>query len=509
MYLNGVYTELQDNEQRRRLVQNVEDGELEYNHKSRLEKLRSMNLTAGGEHLFGSGYQLDYHVTMTQSEEETPDDQEIIFLQEDVSFAPDISDPDNIQANPGSEFINGDYFFDGFEPALSNTKDTDYIGALNLSMSYQVANTVGKLKVGFKYRAKTKTQDVVENEYGLIDGADDILLASTGDDDFKFSGFAPGDYPFPSIVTSEDYVNDFLDNHRSSLEGETVIDADVEDFNADENTLALYAMTEIYFTPQFVLLPGIRYEKTDVTASGKEYDSETELITPTTAEKSYGKVFPLVHARYRFTPQTNLRAAITSVLARPNYDLMFEHYAQDIGVLSAGAFYKQIKDPIFYFLWDNELGGETVQPQNGQSGNIFGIELAYQRQLKFLPAPFDGLGFYGNYTYTTANATLPDDREAKFAGQPDNVYNIALSYEKGGFSGQISLNYNDKYVLEYGEDSASDLFVSPHLQLDITASYRVVKNLNIFAELVNVTNEPYRTYLGIEDRPFQIEYYRQ
>lgn len=538
LYLNGVYTELQDNEQRRRLIQNVEDGELEYNHKSRLEKLRSMNVTAGGEHLFGSGYQLDYHVTMTQSEEETPHDQEIIFLQEDVTFDPDISDPDNIQANPDPEFINGDFLFDGFEPASSNTKDTDYIGALNLSIPYQLANTVGKLKVGFKYRQKTKTQDVVENEYGLIDGADNILLASTGDDDFKFSNFAPGDYPFPSTVTSEDYVNDFLDNHGSSLEGETVIDADVEDFNAEENTLALYAMTEIYFTPKFMLLPGLRYEQTDVVASGKEYDSETELITPTTAEKSYGKMFPMVHARYRFTPQTNLRAAITSVLARPNYfdmtpyrlrddedielgnpnlnptfaynyDLMFEHYVQDIGVLSAGVFYKQIDDPIFYFMWDNELGGETVQPQNGQSGSIAGLELAYQRQLRFLPAPFDGLGVYGNYTYTTANATLPDGREVKFAGQPDNVYNLALSYEKGGFSGQISLNYNDKYVLEYGEDAASDLFVQPHLQLDITASYRILQNLSMFAELVNLTNEPYRTYLGVEDRPFQIEYYRQ
>ncbi len=537
LYLSGIYTELQDNEQRRRLIQNIEDGELEYNHKSRLEKLRSMNVTAGGEHLFGSGYQLDYHVTMTQSEEETPHDQEIVFLQEDVTFNPDISDPEYIRANPGPQFINGDYLFDGFEPATSNTKDRDYVGALNLSVPYELANTVGNLKVGFKYRDKQKTQDVVENEYGLLDDAKDILLSSTNDPDFKFSNFGPGDYPFPSNVTSEDYVNDFLDNNGSVLEGEAAIDADVEDFDASEKTIALYAMTEINFTPQFMFLPGIRYEKTDVTANGKEYDSETELITPSTAEKSYGRVFPMVHARYRLTPRTNIRAAFTSVLARPNYfdiapyrlrddedielgnpnldptfaynyDLMFEHYAQSIGVISAGVFHKQIDDPIFNFMWDNDLGGETVQPQNGQSGTITGIEFALQHQMKFLPAPFDGLGFYGNYTYTTSDATLPDGREAKFAGQPDNVFNVALSYEKGGFSGQISLNYHDKYVLEYGEESASDLFVNTHLQLDVTASYRVTQNINIFGELVNLTNEPYRTYLGVKDRPFQLEYYK-
>ena len=503
LFLNGVYTELQDNEQRRRFIQNVEDGELEYNHKSRLEKLRSMNVTAGGQHLFGSGYQLDYNVTMTQSEEVTPHDQEIIFLQEGVTFSPDISDPESIRANPAPEFITGDYLFDGFEPATSNTKDRDYIGALNLSVPYELANTVGNLKVGFKYRDKQKTQDVIENEYGLIDDAEDILLGSTHDADFEFSNFAPGDYPFPPYVTSEDYVNNFLDDNNSVLEGEPVIDADVEDFAADEKTIALYAMTEINFTPQFMFLPGVRYETTDVTASGYEYDSETEEITPSTAEKSYGKIFPMVHARYRLAPRTNIRAAFTSVLARPNYfdiapyrlrddedielgnpnldptfaynyDLMFEHYAQSIGVISAGVFHKQVDDPIFTFLWDNDLGGETVQPQNGQSGTITGVEFALQHQMKFLPAPFDGLGFYGNYTYTTSDATLPDGREAKFAGQPDNVFNVALSYEKGGFSGQISLNYHDKYVLEYGEDSASDLFVNTHLQLDLTASYRVI-----------------------------------
>lgn len=537
LYVSGIYTELQDDEQRRRLIQNIEDGELEYNHKSRLEKLRSMNLTAGGEHLFGSGYQLDYHFTMTRSEEETPDDQEIVFLQEDVTFNPSISDPDNIRANPGAGFVNGTYVFDALEPASSNTEDTDYIGALNLTIPYRFSSTVGKFKLGFKYRDKEKTQDVVENEYELADGMDDIVLGTDVGDDFDFSNFAPGNYPFPSRVTAQEDVDDFLTNYRSKLAGEKVIDAEVEDFDAKETTLAAYAMTEINFSPQLMLLPGVRYEKTDVEANGKEYDSETELITISSSEHSYSKLFPMLHLRYRLTEKTNVRAAFTSVLARPNYfdmvpyrlrddedielgnpdlnptyannyDFMLEHYAQTIGLISGGFFFKQIDDPIFLFIWDNELGGETEQPQNGESGTITGFEVALQRQFKCLPAPFDGLGFYGNYTYTTSTATLPGDREAKFSGQPDNVFNVALSYEKAGFSGQISLNYHDKFVLEYGDDAESDLFVNTHLQLDLSASYRINNNFKVFLEMVNLTNEPYRTYLGNTDRPFQFEYYK-
>ena len=538
LYLSGIYTELQDCEQRRRLTESVEDGELEFSHKSRLEKEISMNYTAGGQHLFGSGYQLDYHVTMTRSEEKTPYDNEIKFVEEDVTFSPNISDPDFITANPGSAFINGPYAFSKIEPASSLTKDTDYVGAVNFKVPYSIANIVGNVKVGVKYRDKKKTQDVFESSYKLNKGEDDIILGTNIGESFDFENFDPGNYLFPKFVTSQDDVDDFVDNHRSVLKSSTSIDADVEDFEATEKTSAAYAMTEINFTPKFMLLPGVRYEKTDVDATGYVWDSETETISKQNAVHSYDEIFPMVHARYRLTPQTNIRAAVTSAIARPNYydtapyrlrddedielgnpnlnptyaynyDIMVEHYAQTIGLLSAGFFFKQIDDPIFVFVYDNDLGGETQQPQNGKNGTITGFEAALQRQLQCLPAPFNGLGIYANYTYTTSDATLPDGRSAQFSGQPDNVYNFALSYEKGGFSGQLSLNYHDQYVLEYGKASDSDLFVNKHLQLDFSASYKVASSFSIFMELVNLTNEPYRTFMGVEDRPYQLEYYKQ
>lgn len=538
LYLSGIYTELQDCEQRRRLTESVEDGEIEYSHKSRLEKEISMNYTAGGEHLFGSGYQLDYHLTMTQSKEKTPYDNEIKFIEEDVTFSPNISDPDFIRANPGAGFINGPYTFDKIEPASSLTKDTDYVGAINFKVPYSISNIVGNFKVGLKYRDKKKTQDISESEYELADGVDDILLGTDIGESFDFENFDPGDYLFANRVTSQEDVDDFVDNHRSILKSETAIDADVEDFEATEKTVAAYAMTEINFTPKFMLLPGVRYEKTDVDATGYVWDSETEILSEEKAEHSYSKLFPMVHARYRFTPKTNIRMAFTSVLARPNYydmapyrlrddedlelgnpnlnptyaynyDFMVEHYAQSIGLISAGFFYKQIDDPIFVFVYDNDLGGETEQPQNGQNGSITGFEAAVQRQLQFLPSPFNGLGIYANYTYTTSDATLPDGRSVQFSGQPDNVFNFAISYEKSGFSGQLSLNYSDQFVLEYGEDEDSDLFVNKHLQLDFSASYKVASSFSVFLELVNLTNEPYRTFMGVEDRPYQLEYYKQ
>jgi TonB-dependent receptor len=197
-----------------------------------------------------------------------------------------------------------------------------------------------------------------------------------------------------------------------------------------------------------------------------------------------------------------------------NFDLLFEHYNSRIGVVSAGLFYKRLTDPIFTFVEDNELGGETRQPRNGESGEIYGVELAAQQQLRMLPRPFDGLGLWANYTYTKSETTLPGGRKARLQGQAPHVFNAALSYEKGPFSGQVSLNFHDDFLFEYGGDAGTpeerleDIYVADHLQFDASASVRFTRTTTAFLELVNLTNEPFRLYQGVEERPRQREFYR-
>ncbi len=79
-------------------------------------------------------------------------------------------------------------------------------------------------------------------------------------------------------------------------------------------------------------------------------------------------------------------------------------------MLSAGAFYKRLSNPIFLFTEENDLGGATSQPRNVESAEIRGVEVAVQQQLSMLPRPLDGLGIWANYTYTDSEATLPGGR---------------------------------------------------------------------------------------------------
>ncbi|HET6616467.1 MAG TPA: TonB-dependent receptor [Gemmatimonadota bacterium] len=544
LYLTGLYSQLRDDEQRLQTISVVEDNALEFRHRNRDETTSNLNVTAGGNHLVGGDMELAYHGTVARGKEDSPDDNELIFVQEDIEFDPDISDPEDIQANPVGG-AGGEYEFDAYEPSSNETTNLDLVGAVDFTIPYGFgSNGSGLFKVGVKIRDKDKDQSVNEEEFELIDDAEDIILGQNIGEPFDLEDYNPGDYEssFSPFATTEDESDDFDVTFGDVIEGELNLEAETQDYEVGETTTALYAMTEIHLTPQFMVLPGVRYEHTSLTSDGFEFDPEEETLTPVSAENDYGRFFPMVHLRYELTPLTNFRAAVTTAIARPNFvdlvpfrvvddeditignpdldpttstnfDLLVEHYDSRIGVMSAGFFYKTLNDPIFPFTEENELGGNTVQPRNIDSGEILGVEFAVQQQLSWLPSPLDGLGIYANYTWTDSDATLPGGRETRLGGQSENVANAALSYEKAGFSGQISMNYRDDFILEFGGDTGEeeereeDLIVDDHLQFDLSLSYEVTPQAAVFLDIVNLNNEPFVTYQGIPERPIQEEFY--
>jgi TonB-dependent receptor len=151
---------------------------------------------------------------------------------------------------------------------------------------------------------------------------------------------------------------------------------------------------------------------------------------------------------------------------------------------------------------------QVTQPINAEEGWLRGLELAYQARFSSLPKPLDGLGLYLNYTYADSKSSYPGHLDSPLPGQAQNIGNLALSYEKAGFSGRISVNYNGKAIFFVGTDSAPDQWVDNHTQLDVSAQQKVSGALALFLELNNLTNEPYRIYEGTTDRPIQEEYYR-
>ena len=533
--LTGLFSELTDHEQRRRLTHAVEDGEITYAHKNRKEILSTLNLAAGGDHLARNGLRLDYRFAFTRSQEDTPFDDEVFFLAEGISFNPALADPQRPQ--PNANTLSGPFLFDEAAPGTTLTKNRDFTAGANLAIPFSMgASATGTVKFGGKFRDKRKDQQVTEREIGLADGANDIELGTAIGSPFDNNGFNPGTYLIP-FTTSPADIHSFRSRFASQLgEAELNLEEETNDYVLRERVLAGYVMAELPLSSRFMLLPGIRFERTSLDTDGFEFDSETEELTPASASNSYNNIFPMVHARVSIDESTNLRGAFTSTIFRPNFfdlvpfrirddedlaignpaieastsrnfDLLFERYDRNIGLVSAGVFYKQIDKPIFLSTTDNELGGETEQPVNATDGSIVGFELALQKRFSSLPGFWGGLGMFANFTWTDSKATQPNGRETRLAGQADRVANFALSYERGRFSGQVSTNFTGNSILEAGEDAEDDLFIAARTQVDASASLFISNSTQLFVEALNLGNTPYRTYVINTDRPRQIEYY--
>jgi TonB-dependent receptor len=411
------------------------------------------------------------------------------------------------------------------------------VGALNLRFPVALGGSAsGSVRIGAKYRNKNKDQSVSAFTMELDDAADDIVLGSDVGAPFSNSGFNPGSYPMP-FTTSIGDVAAFQSRFAGRL---TDPEADPEEQSAayelSERVLAAYALAELNLSSRLMLLPGLRYEHTQLESDGQEFDADAGTLSPRSAGNAYGNVFPMIHMRYRASNATNIRAALTTAIFRPNFfdlvpyivrdgedieqgnpdldpvsatnfDLMLERYDSDIGLLSAGVFVKWLRKPIFVRTADNDIGGETSQPINAESGEILGFEVAFQKRFTSLPGALNGLGVYANYTWTDSKATQHNGRDTRLAGQAENAYNLALSYEKHRFSGQVSVNHVGGYIDELGDDDEGDLFADGRTQVDLSASYFVISNAQLFLEATNLGNAPYRTYQFRNDRVRQLEFY--
>ena len=454
------------------------------------------------------------------------------------NVSPDSIDPDNIQANPQNEDIN-QFVLDGITREDNLTTDRDFAASMNFGLPFSTkGGTSGFWKWGAKYRDKRKDRDEEAIDF---ESEEDILLTDILDRDYQMGTFLDGLYSPGGQFGDPSTVRDLI----PSLEGERDPEADAADYVAEERVIAAYALTEINLSGNFIISPGLRYEYTDNDYSAFEIlfneEGDFDSKVPVNGSKSYGLVLPAVHAIYQFQPESNLRLAFTRTLSRPNYndlapfqlileedseiergnpeldptlswnaDVLVEHYFETIGVVSGGFFYKRIEDNIFLFRTEEIRNGEdfdVLQPQNGAGADLVGFEVAYQNQLRFLPAPLDGLGIYANYTFVDSYTDLPGNRTGTLPGQSRHSGNFALSYEKRGFSGRFSINYHDDFLAEVAEDAAEDIYEDSHIQFDISASQRIATGVRLFVEAINLNDEPFRRYIGFENRPVQREFY--
>jgi outer membrane receptor protein involved in Fe transport len=101
------------------------------------------------------------------------------------------------------------------------------------------------------------------------------------------------------------------------------------------------------------------------------------------------------------------------------------------------------------------------------------------------------------------------------------MYNAALFYEKGKLNTRLAFNYTGAFSTELNlftdvvtnelvhNNTDYDVFVAEMYSLDYQFSYAVSKRFNLYANVNNILNTPYRTFIGVPERPIQTTYTRQ
>lgn len=542
----ATWNQFDDQEYRRRTRYRLGKESMERELKNRYESQTIYQLSFGHKHTFDNASRLDWKVSYDHAEEDEPNRLDTTFRQKNVVFNPNVSpssiNPDNIQANPQNEDF-AEYKLDDMVNENNFTEEENFVAKIDYEHPFRTANgTAGVISAGIKYKDKDKMRDVevivyeADEDYYLLDWMD----AGYGMNETILDGrYAMGPHVGP------DRARDLL--RQPDVTGERDYEEDGADYNANEKVTAAYVAAEVYFSDRLMVLPGLRYEdtSTDYTAYEIIFDEEGDYLSTSRVDggNDYGVFLPQVHLKYRIDDSSNFRAAATRSYSRPNFsdivprrfineedselelgnpdleptlawnlDLMYERFFAPLGIFSAGVFYKDLEDYVYLFNREEDYNGETfdvIQPLNGESATVWGVELSYQYQFRQLPAPFDGLGLLANWTWTDSEAEFPDreGEKASLPGQSDNVGNFAISYEKGGFSGLLSFNFHGKYIDEVGESRDLDIYYDDHYQLDFSSKFTINKNWRLFLELNNLTDEPLRYYEGSEDRPIQEEYY--
>jgi hypothetical protein len=92
-------------------------------------------------------------------------------------------------------------------------------------------------------------------------------------------------------------------------------------------------------------------------------------------------------------------------------------------------------------------------------------------------------------------------------GQADHVGNFSLGYDRGGFSGRLSVTYQGRSLQTVGARAELDGYSDRYWRWDLTFAQHIFSNLSVFANWSNISNSPEESFLGDVVYPTDQRYY--
>lgn len=518
-----TYNQYNDDEIRRRadfLMTDPENSTLRRETRNRIEKVNTSMLQLTGEHYIGR-VKLDYTFANIHSNMDEPDQSNYRFEVKNV----DLSGLTNLQKYdltgrsellPAGERLK----LSKVTTAYETMTDRDNSAKLNLTVPFEMLGRESKIKTGVKWLKKKK--DYLMDTYtGKIvqDGNANYIDDGT----FGFIGIKTENGA--GIVPVSSYTLDSPVNAAS--------------YDASEEVISAYAMAEFRWLARFTTLAGVRYEHT----KNKYYHDETERR----GSSSYGNLLPSVTFIYNLNDKSNLKTAYSNGLSRPSYsklvpyyakddqsltisegnpnlkptighsfDLLYERYTNNLGMITAGLFFKKLDDQVNSQVEYQIIDGdryEVTKPVNMGSAKVWGAEIALNKRFRNSGIPFiKHTGIYANYTFTRSRSEFAG-RTLVMGNSPEHVANLSLffDHERSGWSFAWTNVYRSHILTSIGTDNMNDVYFGQEFNMDLSVSKRIWKGLTAQLQINNLTDQSAREYLGNPSqsgtRLQQTEYY--
>lgn len=231
------------------------------------------------------------------------------------------------------------------------------------------------------------------------------------------------------------------------------------------------------------------------------------------------------YGRYVFAGNPDLQPAESL-----NHDLSVSFYNNEIGLFTVSAFHKSVDGLIYENTYqdltteDGERIGDHIEfpgvddrthtvitsLNNPNEAFYQGIEFDWQTNFWWLPDPFSGIVLSANYTrihseteyrrFTTERiadgsptgqlVVSDTTRTGRLPNQPNDVANVQIGYDLGGFSARVSFLYQGDTMQAIGNRQEADHLTADYFRIDARVRQELFTGFEVFANLNNINSRP-------------------
>lgn len=458
---------------------------------------------------------IDYSVSYASGHQMLPDRTRFRY-DRDYDFS-SIGAERRSQLSPTESLPGEALALDQVDIALQDIDEDIFISGINFTLPLSQSGN-SNIRTGIRYRVSDRVYGA-DAARALPTGPALTLTPGT----FDQAGLTFNDPAFGAINLDRTFTPSLFDSESA--------------YDATERVTGAFVMNTTNWTPRFTSVAGVRFERTDYTYR--------QLARADSAENDYRNWFPSVNLTYRLSDHKQFRADFYTAINRPpyatlipfdvlrtesgfitkgntnvdpvigqNFDLTYERYGSNDGLVSAGIFAKWFDNVVVENISNDTLNGEPVDVirlDNTDRAWVYGLEVVWYQALGTGNSAWRHFNINGNYNLNLSgmDTELYRDNDLPLINSARHIANLSFVYNNRarGISLVLAGVYRDRYLDRFQGNRL--VYRGQAIYVDFSADVRIKGGLSFYLRLNNLTDQPTTDYLGSPANPTELRFIQE